>query len=163
ALPSGWIASQPPPPSVSHGSLATLRDWAVREVLRSPPGVLIAGHSMGAALAILAALTVPERVQGLLLVAPAGLPIRKPVYRSIGALGLQLLTRTHAMPDIVTGGRELLSAPRGATRLARSLRRLDLTSQMERIRTARIPTTVVACTTDTLVPPRQCQAVARLL
>ena len=118
---------------------------------------------MGAALAMLAALAAPERIQGLLLVAPAGLPIRKPVHRSFAALGMQLLAGTYPLSDVVMGTRDLVSAPRCVTRLARTLRGLDLTSHMERVRSARIPTTVVACTTDTLVPPRQCRSVARLL
>src|SRR5262245_51306549 len=68
ALPAGWQAYQPPPPSSTLGSLASLREWAVREVQRRPTGVILAGHSMGAALAVLAAATVPERIESLLLV-----------------------------------------------------------------------------------------------
>src|SRR5262249_1140066 len=89
--------------------------------------------------------------------------IRKPVHRSIGALGLQLLAGTYPLSDVVMSTRELVSAPRGTTRLARTLRGLDLSSHMERVRSARIPTTVFPCTPATLGPPPQCRSVARLL
>ena len=46
---------------------------------RSPLG----GHSMGAALAILAAAESPELVERLVLVAPAGLPLEKPISASL--------------------------------------------------------------------------------
>src|SRR5262245_46474868 len=96
ALPAGWEAAQPPSPRISRGSLSTLRDWAVREIQRRPNGVVVAGHSMGAALAVLAAVTAPEHVEGLLLIAPAGLPLSKPLRRSAAECVRQATTRTYA-------------------------------------------------------------------
>jgi pimeloyl-ACP methyl ester carboxylesterase len=162
-LPVGWAASQPPPPSVTQGSLGSLRDWAVREVAGRPGRTLVAGHSMGAALAVLAAVTVPEHVEGLFLIAPAGLPLRKPIRRSAVDFARQFGARTYPLTDVLAGTRELAVAPRGATRLVRALRRLDLSAQMQRVRALGIPTVVVGCTTDTLVTPDHCRSAAHLL
>jgi pimeloyl-ACP methyl ester carboxylesterase len=163
ALPAGWDAPQPPPPSVTRGSLASLRDWAVHEVLARPGRTVVAGHSLGAALAVMAATTVPDRVAGLLLVAPAGLPLRKPLHRSALDLARQLTEGIHSGRDALAGLGELAHSPRGTTRLVRALRRLDLSRQMGQVRRSGIPTTVVGCTTDTLVTPDHCRRAATLL
>lgn len=162
-LPAGWDAPQPPPPNATAGSLVTLRDWAVGEVTRRPGSAFVAGHSMGAALAVLVAVTVPERIEGLLLIAPAGLPLHKPVRGSVRDLAKQVAAGTYPLTDVLSVAGELVTAPRGALRLIRTLRRLDLSAQMERVREAGIPTTVVACSTDTLVTPRHCRRAAGLL
>lgn len=162
-LPLGWEPLTPPPPRVSRGSLACLRQWAVGEIVARPGRTFLSGHSMGAALAMLAALTVPEHVEGLLLIAPAGLPLQKPVRRSAADLGRQLLTRRHSFADAFAAGAELAAAPRGAVRLVRALRRLDLSVQMARLRVAGIPTIVVGCSSDTLVTPAHCRRAATLL
>ena len=112
---------------------------------------------------MLGAATVPERVQGLLLIAPACLPLQKPLRGSAADLAKQLASRTYPFRDIVATAQEIVAAPRGAARLVRALRRLDLSAQMERVRAAGIPTLVVACTTDTLVTPQHCRSAARLL
>jgi pimeloyl-ACP methyl ester carboxylesterase len=162
-LPLGWNASQPPPPRSTGGSLAGLRTWAVSEIADRQGRTLVAGHSMGAALAVLAAVSAPEHVSGLLLIAPAGLPLRKPLRRSATDFARQLAARTYPVHDVVAGARELVAAPRSAARLVRALRRLDLSGPMVRVRAAGIPTVVVGCTTDTLVPPDHSRRVARLL
>jgi len=162
-MPDGWETRQPPSPRATRGSLASLRDWALLELLETEGGKIVAGHSMGAALALLAAATVPERVRGLLLIAPAGLPLRKPVRESASDLVQQLARRRYPTCDALTAAGELVAAPRAAVRLVRSLRRLDLTVQMGRIREAAIPTLIVGCTTDTLVTPQHCRATARLV
>ena len=162
-LPPEWEAPQPPPLAVTGGSLGALRDWALREVTRRPGPAIVAGHSMGAALAVLVAVTVPDRIDGLLLLAPAGLPLRKPIRRSARDLVRQLAARTYPFADVVDSAGELSAAPRGTIRLIRALRRLDLSAQMERVREAGIPTTVVGCTTDTLVTTKQCRTAAGLL
>ena len=162
-LPSGWEAPRPPTLRATHGSLAVLRDWVVDELRRRPGPAVVAGHSMGAALAVLAAVAVPDRIARLLLVSPAGLPIRKPVRKSVADLFRQVLAETYALEDIARSSRDLLSAPRATTRLIRSLRALDLTPQMRRVRREGIPASVVACTTDTLVTPEACRRTANLL
>jgi pimeloyl-ACP methyl ester carboxylesterase len=163
ALPDEWDALQPPPPSITRGSLESLRDWTVNEVVARPGRTFLAGHSMGAALAVLAATTVPDHVAGLLLVAPAGLPLRKPLRRSAADLARQLADGIHSGRDALSGLGELARSPRATTRLVRALRRLDLSTHMGHVRRAGIPTTVVGCTTDTLVTPEHCRRAADLL
>jgi pimeloyl-ACP methyl ester carboxylesterase len=162
-LPAGWEAPQPPPPRLSGGSLSILRDWAVRELAARPACLRVAGHSMGAALAVLVAVALPEHVDELLLVAPAGLPLSKPVWRSAADLGRQISSGTHSLTDVLSGTRDFASAPRSTMRLARALRRLDLSAHMRRVRALGISTTVVGCTTDTLVTPEHCRRAAGLL
>jgi pimeloyl-ACP methyl ester carboxylesterase len=162
-LPREWEALEPPPPRVSGGSLASLRAWAVDEVTGRPGRALLAGHSMGAALAVLVAVAAPDHVDGLVLLAPAGLPLTKPVRRSLHDGARQLGSGLYPVADVVRAARDLLAAPRAAARLVRSLRRLDLSRQMEAVRTLGIPTTVVGCTSDTLVTTEHCRRAAALL
>jgi pimeloyl-ACP methyl ester carboxylesterase len=162
-LPPDWEALQPPPGVDSGGSLDNLRGWLVGELERRPGRVLLAGHSMGAALAMLAAASTPERVSALVLIAPAGLPLAKPIRESVSDFVRQLGAGTHRLRDVVESATELAHAPRAGIRLARALRRLDLSPEMDTIRAAGVPTTVIGCTTDTLVTPEQCRRVARRL
>jgi pimeloyl-ACP methyl ester carboxylesterase len=162
-LPPGWEALQPPSPGVTRGSLSSLREWAVREVGERPGRAIVAGHSMGAALAVLVAVALPESVGGLILVAPAGLPLTKPIRRSARDAVRQFASGTHRASDVLSGARELAAAPRSALRLVRALRGLDLSAQMERVNALGIPTTIVGCTTDTLVTPQHCRRAAALL
>ncbi len=118
---------------------------------------------MGAALAILVAARNPETVSGLLLIAPAGLPLGKPVRKSAVDFARQLITGTHRIGDSLSSAAELLAAPTGSVRLIRALRRLDLRHQMASVRDAGTPVTVIGCDTDTLTPPRHCLSAAALL
>jgi pimeloyl-ACP methyl ester carboxylesterase len=118
---------------------------------------------MGAALAIAVALRVPDRVSGLVLIAPAVLPLRKPVRDSLRELIIQLARGTHAFSDVAASTRDLARAPRSATRLVRTLRRLDLSKQMARLKAHGTPAIVIGCTTDTLVTPAHCRHAARRL
>jgi pimeloyl-ACP methyl ester carboxylesterase len=162
-LPAGWEAVQPPSPRSSGGRLRVLHDWAAAEVVGRPGPALLAGHSMGAALALAAALRAPEHVAGIVLIAPAVLPLRKPVRKSLLELGRQLRRGTYAGTDVLASARELSAAPLAALRLVRALRRLDLSDQMARFRTLGVPALVVGCTTDTLVTPSHCRRAAGLL
>ena len=149
ACPSRPDAPQPPPPSLTGGSLSNLQSWAIREVAGRPGRMRIAGHSMGAALAVLVAVTVPEQVEELLLIAPAGLPLKqarlakcdrsRPADCSGHAIARPTSSRAHA-----TSRRD----PRSTCPPA--LRRLDLSAQMRKVKTLGISTTVIGCTTDTL-------------
>src|SRR5689334_17360720 len=81
-LPDAWRALQLPSFAASGGRLEAYRRWLGIELTRrgrSPLG----GHSMGAALAILAAAESPELVERLVLVAPAGMPLSKPISESV--------------------------------------------------------------------------------
>lgn len=162
-LPSGWESLQPPPPSVTGGSLTVLADWVAGEIARRPGPAFIAGHSMGAALAILVAARNPGAVSGLLLIAPAGLPLSKPLRASASDFARQLVTGTHRVGDALTSATELLTAPAGTIRLIRSLRRLDLRRQMKSIRDAGTPVTVIGCASDTLTTPAHCVSAATML
>src|SRR5579885_2556467 len=81
-LPDAWRALEPPSFAVSRGSLDAYRRWVGLELRNSGRGAL-GGHSMGAALAILAAAEAPDLVERLVLLAPAGLPLQKPISASV--------------------------------------------------------------------------------
>lgn len=161
-LPAGWEPLQPPL-APSSGSLRSLRDWLVTDLRGQPGRAILAGHSMGAALAMLAAVTAPERVAGLVLIAPAGLPLSKPIHESVRDGLRQLRDGRHQPRHVLTSLADLAQAPRASVRLARALRRLDLSRTMRTISAARIPTVVIGCVSDTLVPPAHTRAMARLL
>jgi len=118
---------------------------------------------MGAALAVLAAANAAERVDRLVLIAPAGLPLSKSIARSGADLIRQVATHRYALADVLTSARDVLSAPRSATRLGRALRRLDLSTQLTEVRRQGTSSLVVGCTTDTLVTPTHSRTVAALL
>ena len=118
---------------------------------------------MGGALAILAAATVPKRISALVLLAPAGLPLEKPVTNSLRNFVAQAAAGRYRLRDVVSSATELAASPRASVRLVRELRQLDLSAEMIRVREAGVRTTVIGCATDTLVTPDQCRRTARLL
>ena len=73
---------------------------------------------MGAALAVLAAASAPERVEALILIGPAGLPLVKPVRRSAHDLVQQTVRGKHQIRDVAWSALDLASAPRASIRLA---------------------------------------------
>jgi pimeloyl-ACP methyl ester carboxylesterase len=161
-LPDGWTALDPP--AFRHApDLEAYVGWLVREVERSPAPVRLAGHSMGGALSVLAAAAVPDRVAGLTLVSPAGLPLTKPVRASIADFGGHLRAGLIPLWAIAATAAQTVRAPTAAVRIARRLRGLDLTRELGLVRAARIPASVVACTTDTLVTADHCRRIARML
>jgi pimeloyl-ACP methyl ester carboxylesterase len=162
-LPDGWVAIQPPSPLATAGSLERLHAWLVEELRCRPGKVVLGGHSMGAALAVLAAASAPEHVEALILIGPAGLPLGKPVHRCALDFVRQAVQGRHRLRDLSRSALELVSAPRASIRLARSLRRLDLTDEMKAVRSLGIPVTVIGCDTDTLVTPDHCRKAAALL
>ena len=162
-LPEGWEPLQPPFPVLASGSLEQLRAWLVRDLRGRPRRVALAGHSMGAALAVLAAASAPERVSRLVLVAPAGLPLSKPARECLADFLRSLKAGRYSREDVLPSLGDLARAPRAAVRLARTLQRLDLSRQMEHVRAAGIPATVIACSTDTLTTPESAHRAASLL
>jgi pimeloyl-ACP methyl ester carboxylesterase len=143
-LPPEWRALEPPSFAASGGSLAAYSHWLGIELHRrgrSPLG----GHSMGAALAILAAAECPELVERLVLVAPAGLPLQKPI------VARQVMRGVYPKGTAARALTAIARAPRAALALAEEVRALDLRGECARIRAAGIPVVVVGCSSDTLV------------
>jgi pimeloyl-ACP methyl ester carboxylesterase len=124
---------------------------------------MLAGHSMGAALAIVMAAREPDAVSGLTLIAPAGLPLTKPIRASAADFLRQGVARKHGLSYTLSSAAELLRSPRSTVRLIRALRRLDLRRHMLRVRQTGTPVTVVGCASDTLTPPAHCRDTARFL
>ena len=100
--------ASPPPaaPSPNTGAGSTLE-------LRGRGRSRLAGHSMGAALAILAAAESPELVERLVLIAPAGLPLQKPIRES--ARDFVAAARARRLP----AARRRLGCARGRPRAPR--------------------------------------------
>lgn len=162
-LPPGWSALDPPGFRRARGSFDQYRAWLTSEVAGADRPVVLAGHSMGAALAIAAAAAAPDQVERLLLIAPAGLPLVKPMARSFADFVGQLTRGRYPLRVVARGIGGVASGPASALAVARAVRSLDLSAEMKRVRQHRIPATVVACTTDTLVTVGHCRRTARLL
>jgi pimeloyl-ACP methyl ester carboxylesterase len=118
---------------------------------------------MGAALAIEAAAAAPAQVRALILLSPAALPLSKPISASLGRFVLQLAQLQYPLAETTRSIAEVLTAPRHALRVALAVRSLDLTEELAGVRRAAIPSTVVACTTDTLVTTAHCHAVSHAI
>jgi pimeloyl-ACP methyl ester carboxylesterase len=145
------------------GELGRYREWLGGEVAARRQPVTLAGHSMGGALAVLAALDEAECVERLILVSPAGLPLAKPL-RGSALTGLaQILRGCYSLGALGRMAANTLSAPRAALRLAREVHDLDLTGELEQARAQGIPCTVVACSSDELTTCAHCRRVAGLL
>lgn len=162
-LGDDWASLEVPTLAAGAGALAWRRGWIDAELRRRPGPIALAGHSMGAALAICAAAAHPEKVASLLLIAPAGLPLGKPIRKSLAEFCSQVAGGRYPLAEAAWSVRSALAAPRRGLRLARGVQRADLTAEMQRVSEAAIPTTVIGCTTDTLVTPEQCREVAGLL
>jgi pimeloyl-ACP methyl ester carboxylesterase len=163
ALAPGWSALEPPSFRCTRGRFASYREWLGGELARREGQVWLAGHSMGGALAVLAAADDPEKVTRLTLISPAGLPLRKPVVYSLRDFAGQAASGRYARGEAIGAVRRLLAAPRDAIRLAREVRALDLSREMARVSRSGVQVEVVACATDTLVTPSQCRRQAQLL
>lgn len=162
-LAPGWTALEPPSFAATRGSLASYLDWLLSELRRRERPSCLAGHSMGGALAVLAAAAAPEKVSRLVLISPAGLPLRKPMAASLARFVQQAATGRYASAETASALIRTARAPRAALRLARSVRALDLAEEMRAVRASGVPVEVVGCATDTLVTPANSRSVARLL
>ena len=162
-LPAGWTALEPPAFRHVRGSFEAYRAWLRAEVAATHESVVLAGHSMGGALSMLAALDEPERVRGVVLFSPAGLPLTKPMRVSAAQFAGQVATRRFPARHSGTALAAVARAPRSALRVARAVRRLDLQREMRRFAVSGVPADVVGCTTDTLVTAGHCRQAAALL
>jgi pimeloyl-ACP methyl ester carboxylesterase len=161
-LPPGWRALEPPSFGASGGKLETYRRWLGIELEqrgRSPLG----GHSMGAALAILAAAESPELVERLVLVAPAGLPLQKPIAASLIDFVRQIVRGVYPRGPVAHALAAVARAPRAALAIAGEVRALDLRRECAHVRAAGVPALVVGCSSDTLVTRRHAQTLADAL
>ncbi len=162
-LPEGWDALELPSFRTTRGDLSAYRRWLGAEItLRGRP-VALAGHSMGGALALLAAVDQPELVEQLILLSPAGLPLNKSLWASTTTFVGQVRRRCYPAAELGRALTGLATAPRAALRVARNVHGLDLTPELERIRAQRIPCTVVGCVSDELTTPAHCRRLATLL
>jgi pimeloyl-ACP methyl ester carboxylesterase len=162
-LPSGWVALEPLTFRRGRGSFERYRRWLADEVRAHGTPVVLGGHSMGAALSVAVAAEIPEHVGGLLLISPAGLPLTKPIRMSLADFSGQVMHGKYPMRTALQGIGRVLGAPLSALELVRRVRALDLSAEMQRVKSQRIRTTVIGCVTDTLVSIRHCREAARLL
>ncbi len=162
-LGAGWRALEPPPFHATAGAFRAYEQWLGAELQRSEEPAWLAGHSIGGALAVAAAVAQPSRVARLTLISPAGLPLRKPMPASLAQFVRQVALGRYELKEVAYGLRYALRAPRAAYRLARAVRGLDLTAHMRRLRELGMPAEVVACASDTLVTPLHCRRAAELL
>ena len=162
-LPADWTAVDLPSFRRGCGLFANYRQWLIDELDRRAQPVALAGHSMGAALAIAAAAARPDRVASLLLISPAGLPLTKPIGRSLAEFASQAARGTYPLAEAARSVGAALQAPRLALRLARAVHDCDLSVEMAAVRGMGVETTVVACASDTLVTTDHCRRATRLL
>jgi pimeloyl-ACP methyl ester carboxylesterase len=118
---------------------------------------------MGGALAIHAASAMPDLVERLVLIAPAGLPIDKPIRRSVRDFFSQVTRGDYPCGTAWSALAAVARAPRAAFALAQQVRALDLRRECARVRAAGIPTTVIGCVTDTLITTDRTRTLAEAL
>ena len=162
-LPEGWRALELPSFHATQGELLAYRRWLGMEIGGARRPVALAGHSMGGALALLAAADQPELVEKLTLLSPAGLPLDKPLWASVATFVGQVGRGCYPAGELCRALAGIATAPRAALKAARSVHDLDLTWELERLRTHRIPCTVVGCVSDQLTTSVHCQRLALLL
>jgi pimeloyl-ACP methyl ester carboxylesterase len=162
-LPPGWEVLEPPTFRQTRGDLDRYREWLRAALAARGEPVVLAGHSMGGALAVLAAAEQPDLVERLILFSPAGLPLRKPIAR-IALTGLGQVLRgcypVGALRQMFAGK---VAAPRATLRLARRVHGLDLTHSLQELRAHGVPCTVVGCAGDRLATSAHCRRFAELL
>jgi pimeloyl-ACP methyl ester carboxylesterase len=162
-LPEGWEVLELPSFRQTGGDFSHYRDWLHREIAARSRPVTLAGHSMGGALGVLAAVDDPESIERLILISPAGLPLAKPLRGSaLTGLG-QILRGCYPLSALAQMAWNTVSAPRAAFRLAREVHDLDLTAELERVRAQGVPCSVVACSGDRLTTCAHCRRVAELV
>ncbi len=161
-LPASWDVLELPSFAASGGSFGAYRTWLDRELDNRGRSTL-AGHSMGGALAILAAANSPQLVERLVLIGPAGLPLDKPIRESLRDFLRQLALGDYPRRAGAAALLALAQAPRSAFALAERVRALDLRRECARIRASGIPATLVGCVSDTLVTTDRSRALAEAL
>jgi pimeloyl-ACP methyl ester carboxylesterase len=162
-LPEGWEVLELPSFRETGGDFGRYRDWLRDEIAARPHPVTLAGHSMGGALGVLAAVDEPESIERLILVSPAGLPLAKPLRGSaLTGLG-QILRGCYPFAAFHQMAVNMVTAPRAALKLAREVHDLDLTPELEQLRALGVQCTVVGCSSDRLTTCAHCRQLADLV
>jgi pimeloyl-ACP methyl ester carboxylesterase len=161
-LPEGWEVLELPSFRKTRGELPAYTAWLVEEIAARGRAAL-AGHSMGGALALLAAVERPDLVERLTLLSPAGLPLTKPIPSSLVTWTRQVVTGRFPLRQVGRSVVRVGLAPKSALRLGRFVHQLDLRPELERFRMNPVPCTVFGCTTDTMTPSSHCRELARLI
>ena len=162
-LPEGWVGLALPSFRSTGGDFGAYRRWLADEIARRPTPVVLAGHSMGGTLALLAAAEQPELVEQVIMLSPAGLPLTKPMQASARTFARQVLRGCYPPGELGRMVMAALAAPRSALKLAGTVHDLDLTPEIERIRASGVRCTIVACTGDELTTSAHCRALAAAL
>ena len=159
-VPHGWEVLDPPSFHATRGALSAYRAWLRVELSSRPGPIVLGGHSFGAALAVLATAEGDVDVDRLVLVAPAGLPLSKPINRSLRDFCAQIAAGLYPLVEAARLTASALRAPRSALRLARAVRALDIRVELSALRRRGVPCVVVAAESDTLTTPAHCRAIA---
>jgi pimeloyl-ACP methyl ester carboxylesterase len=162
-LPADWVVLDHPSLGQTRGRFAAQRAWLVDELARRGQPTTLAGHSLGAALAIAAAADRPDLVEALRLFSPAGLPLSKPIRDSLWLAARQVVQGLFPAREVAATVGETIRHPLAMHRLAREAHDLDLTGELTRVAAAGIPALVVVGATDTLTTPAVCEAIAAAL
>src|SRR6478735_7473156 len=144
-LPEEWHALELPSFRKTRGDLSAYRIWLTEKIAGRGP-VVLAGHSMGAALALLAAVDRPDLVERLILLSPAGLPLTKPIPSSLFTWVRQVARGRFPLGQVGRSVVRVGFAPRSALRLGRFVHQLDLRPELEQFQANEVASTVVGCT-----------------
>lgn len=162
-LPEGWQALELPSFRNTRGELRVYRAWLERELDRRREPIELAGHSMGAALALLAAVDRPGLIGRLILLSPAGLPLTKPIRSSMVTFAGQVVSGRYPLRQLRRVTARVAVAPLSALRLGRTVHQLDLRPELEQFRSDPVECTVVGCATDTMTTTSHCRELAAVL
>ena len=162
-LPEGWVALELPSFRSTGGDFGAYRRWLADEIARRPTPIVVAGHSMGATLALLAAAERPDLVEHVVMLSPVGLPLAKPMRASVRTFARQVVRGCYPARELGRMVLAAVAAPRSALRLARTVHGLDLAPELERIRGSAVRCTIVACAGDELTTSAHCRALAAAL
>jgi pimeloyl-ACP methyl ester carboxylesterase len=161
ALRDTWAVHEAPAFSTCAGFAEHVASLRARMKATDRP-LILAGHSLGAAVAVAASLHAPDLVERLVLIGPAGLPLTKPILDSLRELRAQARAGAYPRGELRRAVLAAARAPASAWRLAQAVRALDLREELAAVRRAGIPCEVIACTGDTLTTVEHCRRVARL-
>ncbi len=161
-LPDGWRSPPQPTFAQTDGRFAAYVAWA-RELVASTTGPLrLGGHSLGGAVAIAVAALEPGRVEEVVAVAPAGLPLPGAIRRSARDLIGNGLRGRLVGAGFGRAAARVVAAPWQALALGRELAALDLAHELRRLAEHGTRLVVVSGAGDRVVPPEACARMARL-